>query len=124
MIAIIALEVIKMTEKEAIKAIMKERGWSQAKLAKEAGYRNQSNIGMMLSPTRKSSMNTENLISLVTALGCELVIRDKMGTKKEWVIDMNSSLPAVEIPREILERLKGKSEEEKESVLKMLGYKE
>lgn len=113
-----------MTEKEAIKAIMKERGWSQAKLAKEAGYRNQSNIGMMLSPTRKSSMNTENLISLVTALGCELVIRDKMGTKKEWVIDMNSSLPAVEIPREILERLKGKSEEEKESVLKMLGYKE
>ena len=110
-----------MTDKEAIRAIMKARGWSQQKLADEVGYKSQSNIRSLLD-TRKNSMNVDKMVTLITALGCELVIRDKMGTKKEWVIDMNSSLPAVEIPKEILERLKGKSEEEKESVLKMLGY--
>ena len=113
-----------MTEKEAIKAIMKERGWSQAKLAREAGFKNQSNIGMMLSPARQSSINTENLFSLATALGCELVIRDKMGSKKEWVIDMESgSSSYADVPKEIMKRLEGKTEEEIESTLKILGYR-
>lgn len=111
-----------MTEREAIKAIMKERGWSQARLSKEAGFKNQSNVGMMLSPARKTGMGIDNLVSLAEALGCELVIRDKMGTKKEWVIDMTPMKPTVEIPKDILERLKDKSDEERESVLKMLGY--
>lgn len=112
-----------MTEKEAIKAIMKERGWSQAKLAREAGFKNQSNIGMMLSPTRQASINTDNLYLLVKTLGCELVIRDKMGSKKEWVIDMEAEKPSAEVPKEIMDRLKGKSEEEIETTLKILGYR-
>lgn len=117
-------EVIEMTEKEVIKAIMKERGWSQAKLAREAGFKNQSNVGMMLSPSRQSSMNTENLVSLAKALGCELVIRDKMGSKKEWVIDMESNSSAyADVPKEIMKRLEGKSEEEIETTLKILGYR-
>ena len=112
-----------MDEKEAIKLIMKERGWSQAKLAKEAGFKNQSNIGMMLSPSRQSSITTENLVTLAEALGCEVVLKDKMGSKKEWVIDMATEPSAVEVPKEIMERLKGKSEEEVETTLKILGYR-
>lgn len=112
-----------MTEKEAIKQIMKDRGWSQARLAREAGFKNQSNIGMMLSPNRQSSITTDNLVTLAEALGCEVVIRDKMGSKKEWVVDMDSAPAEMEIPKEIMKRLEGKSEEEIETTLKILGYR-
>lgn len=110
-----------MTDKEAIRAIMKDRGWSQLRLAHEMGYKGQSNIGSLLD-TRKKAMVTDKLQALVSALGCELVIRDKMGSKKEWVIDMVSAPAATDVPKEILKRLEGKSEEEVESVLKALGY--
>lgn len=112
-----------MTEKEAIRAIMKERGWSQQRLADEAGYKHQTNIRSLLDP-KKDGMRTDKLYSLVSALGCELVIRDKMGSKKEWVIDMesNSSVYA-DVPKEIMKRLEGKSEEEIETTLKILGYR-
>lgn len=112
-----------MTEKEAIKRIMKERGWSQARLAREAGFKNQSNVGMMLSPSRQSSMNTDNLVSLAEALGCELVIRDKLGSEMEWVIDMVPLPDYSDIPKNIIERLEGKSEEERNEVLSILGYR-
>lgn len=111
-----------MTDKEAIRTIMKERGWSQSKLASEAGFKRQSNVSSLLDISRPSMM-TDKLFSLVSALGCELVIRDKMGTKKERVIDMEPSAPSLEVPKEIMDRLKGKSEEEIETTLKILGYK-
>lgn len=111
-----------MTDKEAIRAIMKDRGWSQLRLAKEMGYKGQSNISSLLD-TKKKSMVTDKLQALVSVMGCELVIRDKMGSKKEWVIDMESSPAEMEIPKEIMKRLEGKSEEEIETTLKILGYR-
>lgn len=112
-----------MTDKEAVRAIMKERGWSQSKLASEAGFKKQSNVSSLLDVSRPSMM-TNKLFSLVSALGCELVIRDKMGSKKEWVIDMESgSSSYADVPKEIMKRLEGKSEEEIEATLKILGYR-
>lgn len=112
-----------MTEKEAIKAIMKKRGWNQSRLAIEAGFKNQSNIGSMLSPNRPSAMNADNLCILAKALNCELIIRDKSDSKSEWVIDMVPLPDYSDIPKNILERLEGKSEEERKEVLSILGYR-
>ena len=39
-----------MTEKEAIRLIMKKRGWTQQRLADEAGYKGQTNIRSLLDP--------------------------------------------------------------------------
>ena len=74
-----------MKSSEAIKEIMKMREWSQTKLAEEAGFKGQTNITGMIN--RSVSMKVDNLIRLVEAMGCEVVIRDKMGSKKEWRIE-------------------------------------
>lgn len=75
-----------MNEKEIVKEIMKIRGWSQSQLAKEAGYKSQSNITGLLNNSQ-SGMRVDNLLRMVDAMGCKIIIRDKMGSNKEWVIE-------------------------------------
>ena len=77
-----------MTEKQAVREVMKMRGWSQSTLAKEAGFNSQSNITGLLNNNR-NGIRIDNLIRMFSAMGCEIVVRDKMGSKKEWVIDDN-----------------------------------
>lgn len=79
-------EVIDMNEKAVIKDIMHLRNWSQAMLAKESGFKSQSNITGLLN-NNKNGIRTDNLVKMLNAMGCELVVRDKMGSKEEWVID-------------------------------------
>ena len=76
-----------MDEKKIIREVMELRGWSQAMLAKAAGYKNQSNIGSMLTGSA-NGIRIDNLVRIFNAMGCEVVVRDKMGSKKEWVVDM------------------------------------
>lgn len=71
-----------MTAKDAVKEIMGVRKWSQAKLAEEAGFKSQSNVTGILN--RGSSLRVDSLVQMVEAMGCEVVIRDKMGSKMEW----------------------------------------
>lgn len=73
-----------MTEKDVIREVMSLRKWSQATLAKKAGYKFQSNVSGLLNSATKG-VRTDNLVKLLTAMGCELVVRDK-GSGKEWVI--------------------------------------
>ena len=73
-----------MTAKEIIREIMDMRDWSQEKLAVECGMKSQSNITGILN--RGTSLRVDNLEKLIEAMGCEIVIRDKMGSKKEWVV--------------------------------------
>ena len=74
-----------ISAKDAIRSIMKLRGWSQEKLATESGMKSQSNITGILN--RGASMRVDILTKLVEAMGCEIVIRDKMGSKNEWVVN-------------------------------------
>lgn len=76
-----------MNEKEIVKEVMAMRGWSQATLAKEAGFKNQTNITGLLN-RGASGMRTDNLIKMLSAMGCEVVIRDKMGSGKEWTVEL------------------------------------
>lgn len=73
-----------MTAREIIKELIKTRNWSQSKLAEEAGLKSQSNVTGMLN--RSSSLRVDNLVKLVEAMGYEVIIRDKMGSNKEWRI--------------------------------------
>lgn len=90
-----------MTEKEVIREVLALRHWSQATLAQEAGFKSQSNITGLLNVNQKG-IRIDNLIRIFRAMGCEIVVRDKMGSKKEWVID---DAPA-ESEKSIEERLK------------------
>ena len=74
-----------MNEREAIKEIMGMRGWSQSKLAEEVGGWTQSNITGLLN-NNKNGMRIDNMMKMLNAMGCEIVIRDKMGSGKEWKI--------------------------------------
>ena len=75
-----------MTEKDVVRELMAMRGWSQAKLAAEAGFKSQSNITGLLN-NNQNGIRIDNLFRMLDAMGCEIVVRDKMGSKKEWVID-------------------------------------
>ena len=77
-----------MNEKEIVKEVMAMRGWSQATLAKEAGFKQQANITGLLN-RGENGMRIDKLAKMLNAMGCEIVIRDKMGSGKEWMVDLN-----------------------------------
>ena len=76
-----------MTEKDVVRKGMAMRGWSQPKLATEAGFRSQSNITGLLN-NNKNGIRMDNLFRMLNAMGFEIVVRDKMGSGREFVIDM------------------------------------
>ena len=88
-----------MNEKNVVREVMKLRGWSQQKLADELGFKRQTNVSGLLN--NSNSMRVDNLFKLLDAMGCEIVVRDKMGSKKEWVVDdettpTRTSTPTIE----------------------------
>ena len=76
-----------MNEKEIVKEVMALRGWSQATLAKEAGFQQQSNVTGMLN-RGENGMRIDKLAKMLSAMGCEIVVRDKMGSGKEWTVKL------------------------------------
>lgn len=74
--------------KDIIRELCKMRKWTQADLAYEMGYASQAGVGQILSNkpnARGISMNV--YVNALNALGAELIVRDKMGSGKEWRID-------------------------------------
>ena len=76
-----------MNEKEIVREVMSMRHWSQAQLAKEAVFNSQSNITGLLN-NNKNGIRIDNLVKMLSAMGCEVVIRDKMGSGKEWTVEL------------------------------------
>ena len=76
-----------MTGKEIIKEIMAYRKWSQSKLAKEMG-KSQTNITGYLN-RGKNEMRLDVFTEMVEAMGCEVVVRDKMGSNNQWVVKID-----------------------------------
>ena len=76
-----------MTEKDVVRKGMVMRKWSQPELAKEAGFKSQSNITGLLN-NNKNGIRMDNLFKMLNAMGFEIVVRDKMGSGKEFIIDM------------------------------------
>lgn len=75
-----------MTEKDIVRQVMKMRGWTQSKLAEESGFKSQSNITGLLN-NNKNGIRIDNLCRMLNAMGCEVIVRDKMGTGHEWRVE-------------------------------------
>lgn len=76
-----------MTGKEIVKEIMSLRRWSQAKLADEIG-KSQTNVTGYLN-RGKNEMRLDVFAEMVEAMGFEVIVRDKMGTNKQFVVKTN-----------------------------------
>lgn len=76
-----------MTEKDVVRKGMQMRGWKQPELARRSGFKSQSNITGLLN-NNKNGIRMDNLFRMLDAMGFEIVVRDTMGSGKEFVIDM------------------------------------
>lgn len=84
-----------MSEKEIIRAILKQRGWSQQRLADAVNERfnmgwKQSNINGILNGNT-TGIRVDNLYKIFAALGCEIIVRDTMNGDKEERIVMTDN---------------------------------
>lgn len=77
--------------KEVIRELYKMRGWTQTEFAHEMGYTYQSGVSQLLNNNAggnsKRSITIATYIRALEALGADLIVRDKMGSGKEWRID-------------------------------------
>ena len=76
-----------MNEKDVVREVMAMRGWSQKKLAEEAGFGGQTNVTGLLN-NNKNGIRVDKLFTLLNAMGCDIIVRDKMGSNKEWKISL------------------------------------
>ena len=63
---------------------MKDKGFSGAALAKKLRYKTPSAVTNRL---QSKTMTVEKLIELLTAMDCELVIKNNVGDKDTYVVD-------------------------------------
>ena len=78
-----------MNEIEIVKALMKEKGKSSAYIAKTL-YGDETPASKISNRLQSKTMNVETLIKMLDVLECELVIRDKVGSKQTYVVDNES----------------------------------
>ena len=74
-----------MNEIKIVKGLMKEKGKSSAYIAKEL-YGEGTLPSKVSNRLQSKTMNVETLVQMLTVLDCELIIRDKTGKKKEYVV--------------------------------------
>lgn len=79
-----------MTDKEVIKSTMQSRGWSQSRLADEAGFKAQTNVTGILN-RGKNSMRVDQFVKMLSAMGYELQVVDKFNKVSPIVVDMEES---------------------------------
>ena len=74
-----------MRANDAVRQIMNERGVSQTALAEAIGKSTQSAVGNALA--NKKGLHSATLVEMASALGYELVLREKLNKKNEVIID-------------------------------------
>ena len=70
--------------KDILKQIIKERGLSYQTLADKLGYKTKSGLSERIYAGNK--ITVANLIKILNALDCDLVIQSKTKDKSSWVI--------------------------------------
>lgn len=72
-----------MNEIQVVKTLMKSKGVSGAVLADKLGFNTASAVTNRL---QSKTMTVEVLINLLSALDCELIIKNKVGDKESYVV--------------------------------------
>ena len=81
-----------MNEIAVVKALMKEKGKSAAYIA-ETIYGEGTFPSKISNRLQSKTMNVETLIQILDVLECELVLRDKVGSKQSYVLDNEERQP-------------------------------
>ena len=76
-----------MTETEAIRCAMRDKRVSQAQLAEMCGFKNQSNVAMLLADNKKHGIRFDNFMKIMNALEFEVTITNINYTDQQYVID-------------------------------------
>ena len=77
-----------MNEKQIIRELISLRDYNQSILAEKAGLKRQSNVGEML---RSKNLRVDNLIRLLNAMDCDLVVKSRLKDKREWEVTLDDS---------------------------------
>lgn len=73
-----------MNEIEVVKTLMRAKGVSNKLLAEKLEYNTPSAVSNRL---QGKTLTVEMLVKLLSAMDCELVIRNKAGDKESFVVD-------------------------------------
>ena len=73
-----------MNEIEVVKTLMRAKGVSNKLLAEKLEYNTPSAVSNRL---QGKTLTVEMLVKLLSAMDCELVIRNKVGDKESFVVD-------------------------------------
>ena len=74
-----------MNGKNVVRQVMKLRGISGRVLAEKLGYAAGSGVTERL--RNEQDMRTDTLAKFLEAMDCEIIVRSKLGDKKQWVIN-------------------------------------
>lgn len=75
-----------MTASELIKAVMKEKGYSNQKLASDMGYSTASYVSEKL--RRKKGLRVDWFVKMLNEMNCEIIVRDTIGNKNQWILTL------------------------------------
>jgi len=84
-----------MTGKDIVKEILLLRKWSQSKLAEEIG-KSQTNVTGYLN-RGKNEMRLDVFVEMVEAMGCEVIVQDKMGSSAKWKVKYTGDKESVDL---------------------------
>lgn len=74
-----------MTIKDIFKKCIKQRQYTQSKLAEKIGAKGQSTIAMYFK--KDNSITLNNALKVFDALDYDIVIRSRLTDKDEWIVD-------------------------------------
>ena len=70
--------------KAIIKSAMANRSYTQAALAKEAGWKNQSSLSTAIN---RDNPSVETLIRVFDAMGYDIIIKDRKNQTTSWKVE-------------------------------------
>ena len=70
--------------KAIIKSAMANRSYTQAALAKEAGWKNQSSLSTAIN---RDNPSLETLVRVFDAMGYDIIIKDRKNQTTSWKIE-------------------------------------
>lgn len=86
-----------MTEKDAIKKLLRVRGWTHQKLADATRMKRTNIIGYL--NRGDSGMRIDNFVKMVNALGCDVMVCDRYNQKISYKIDMEEEPDLFDEPK-------------------------
>lgn len=75
---------MKTNIKTIIKTAMANRNYTQAALAKDAGWKNQSSLSTAIN---RDNPSLETILRIMDAMGYDVVIKDRKNRTTEWAIE-------------------------------------